>query len=66
MVSTKQIHKLMQRADPKTWDRDIWDSDDNNELEENSEYYLAPEPITQYYVLSHFVPWVLSEASTKI
>jgi len=44
-VSAKQIRKLIQYADPETWDGDIWDSDDNDELEENSDYDLAPEPI---------------------
>jgi len=27
------------------WDGDFWDSDDNDELEENSDYDLASEPI---------------------
>jgi len=36
LVSAKQIHHLIQCADPETWDGDIWDSDDNDELEENS------------------------------
>jgi len=44
-VSAKQVHKLIQYVDPETWDGDIWDSDDNGELEENSDYDLASEPI---------------------
>ena len=44
-VSAKQIRKRIQYADPETWDGDIWDSDDNDELEENSDYDVAPGPI---------------------
>jgi len=44
-VSAKQIRKLIQSADPKTREGDVWNSKDNDELEENSDYHVSPEPI---------------------
>jgi len=76
LVSAKQIHHLIQCADPETWDGDIWDSDDNDELEENSDYILAPEPIPirpliktettdegeeQACTIVRTIPWSLAE-----
>ena len=43
LVSAKQIHKAIRCPDLEMWDGNSWDNDDNDELEENSDYDLAPE-----------------------
>ncbi|XP_075604452.1 uncharacterized protein LOC142601014 [Balearica regulorum gibbericeps] len=42
-VSAKQVHKLIHCADPETWDGDIWNDNDNDELVADS--VLTPKSV---------------------
>lgn len=45
-ISAKQIHKLIHNTSPKTWDGDIWYSNDNYELVGDLDYDLNPRACT--------------------